>query len=233
VDDEPAVLGLVKKTIENSSGSYEVLTCLGAKEALDILDRESIDCLITDIIMSGMSGYDLIKTLRANNSYADIPILVLTRKRNKADVEKALEIGATDYIVKPIDSPILLDKIDICLKRKIENRQVFSYFLGHNQGDATLNVPCKIVSISETSLILRSHFLFTMRVPFRIQSPIFVQIGIEVPLLRLLHCNMIDQMLEPNEPPYEARFAMVGMKETELSKLRAWVQKMETSKSRG
>ncbi len=79
------------------------------QEALDIFNSEPFDIVITDLQMPVMSGYEMVKRIREVDK--DIPIIVTTAYAMAGDKEKALEIGATDYISKPIQSYLLLRSV--------------------------------------------------------------------------------------------------------------------------
>ena len=73
----------------------------GVKEALDILNKERIDAVITDISMPGKDGVDLLHSIRKGNRTIDIPVVILTCLNDQKLKRKALELGATDLLNKP------------------------------------------------------------------------------------------------------------------------------------
>ena len=95
-----------------------VFTAKNGQEALDFLaENPGIDILLTDIMMPGMDGYELIQKVRAQDKYARLPILALTAKAMKADRERCMEVGATDYLSKPINIDRLLSTLRVWLYR--------------------------------------------------------------------------------------------------------------------
>src|SRR6185312_14457496 len=86
------------------------------EDALRLLSQKKFDLVITDAMMPKMTGLDLVRTIRRNPSFQHLPILMLTRKSDRSDVQKALEAGITDYVLKPIDEHLLLDKVTLSLK---------------------------------------------------------------------------------------------------------------------
>lgn len=84
---------------------YDVKDAADGKEALKVLEENSVDLIITDINMPNMDGYELIQAVRANESTKDIPILVMSVFDQGEHVEKARALGATDYIVKGTRTP--------------------------------------------------------------------------------------------------------------------------------
>ncbi|HIT90619.1 MAG TPA: response regulator transcription factor [Candidatus Merdenecus merdavium] len=93
-----------------------------AQKALDILDRQHIDLMITDIMMPGMDGYSLTRQLR--DSGYDFPILMITAKETIQDKREGFNIGADDYMVKPVDGEELILRVKALLRRaKIVNER--------------------------------------------------------------------------------------------------------------
>lgn len=88
-------------------------------EALDILkEDQNLDLIIMDIMMPAMDGYETMRRIRKMATYMDHPIIALTAKAMKGDREKSLEAGASDYIMKPVDTEQLLSLIKVWLFRR-------------------------------------------------------------------------------------------------------------------
>ena len=95
-----------------------VFTAKNGEEALDFLaENNGIDILLTDVMMPGMDGYELIQRVRAQEKYARLPILALTAKVMKADRERCMEVGASDYLSKPVNVDRLLSTMRVWLYR--------------------------------------------------------------------------------------------------------------------
>ncbi len=101
---------------------YTPILAANAQEALDILDRQHIDLMITDIMMPGMDGYSLTEQLRETGH--DFPILMVTAKETIKDKRKGFIVGTDDYMVKPIDEEELILRVKALLRRaKIVNER--------------------------------------------------------------------------------------------------------------
>jgi len=97
----------------------QVQIAQNATKALEMLEQNlEISLLLTDIMMPGMDGYELIRTLRAQPRYKKLPILALTAKAMKGDREKCLEAGASDYLSKPIDPERLFSMLRVWLSKE-------------------------------------------------------------------------------------------------------------------
>ena len=101
VEDSPLLLALAKRMI--SSLAVNIICANNGREAWEVIDRQTIDILVTDIIMPEMTGFDLIVKLRADHRFKDVFILVMTSLDQVADKVRALSSGANDYVVKPLE----------------------------------------------------------------------------------------------------------------------------------
>jgi len=99
VDDSESIREVVSFTLGNEG--YKVLVGVDGEDALKYLDGRSIDLIITDLHMPKMDGIELIKNVRAMESYKRIPILFLTTESQVSKKMEAKEAGATGWIIKP------------------------------------------------------------------------------------------------------------------------------------
>jgi CheY-like chemotaxis protein len=226
IDDDPSELKLVRHLLTRAR--YQVATSPSGPEGLQRLDSERYDCVITDAIMPSMSGYELVKAIRRDPKHANLPVLMLTRKRHRQDVKRAVEVGVTDYVLKPIDEHLLLDKVELCLQRGGGTRHVFECAIHGSQGDALASFEARISSLSESDLTIRVPFALPAEAAIQLTARLFDEIGIGVPLLRLARCvpATTDTPAE-RALPFEARYVFVGIAEAELQKIRTWIQRQE------
>ena len=98
VDDEPLNLKLAAQTLKES---YTVHVARSGEEALEYLKTRTVDLILLDIVMKGMSGFEVAEVLRSTPSTASIPIIYLTADSTSQTVVKAFKSGAVDYITKP------------------------------------------------------------------------------------------------------------------------------------
>jgi len=114
VDDLPANRDLMVRRLERSG--FQVLSAASGPEALELVRRGNVDMVLLDIMMPGMTGLDVLRTLRATRSSASLPVLMVTAKTDSEDVVEALSLGANDYITKPVDYPVALARIETHLR---------------------------------------------------------------------------------------------------------------------
>ncbi|MBI4829739.1 MAG: response regulator [Nitrospinae bacterium] len=119
VDDNEDNVFLLESII--SAQGFKVVTAHGGREALDLAieRRLDLDLLITDLMMPGVDGMEVTRALKANPRTRHIPIILLTAKqRERGDVARGLDMGAEDYLTKPIDAMELLARVRSALRQK-------------------------------------------------------------------------------------------------------------------
>lgn len=109
VDDIPTNTLLIKTLLKGRN--YEVLCAHSGAQALQIAEERKPELVLLDIMMPEMDGYEVLARLRSSESTKDIKVVMLSAISNKADIDKAMEIGADDYLVKPILAPKLYEAI--------------------------------------------------------------------------------------------------------------------------
>ncbi len=105
VDDDPVFLEIMEGTLRNL-GFDEIVSALSADQALNVATSGAFspDCFLVDIQMPGKNGIDLVRELRAIETYRQTPIVMVTRMSDKAYIDDAFTAGATDYVTKPLDN---------------------------------------------------------------------------------------------------------------------------------
>ncbi len=98
-----------------TKNNYEPLEAEDGEQALDIIDKNHIDLIITDIMMPNMDGFELTRELRDANYM--LPILFVTAKESIDDKKKGFLIGADDYMVKPVDMDEMVLRVGVLLRR--------------------------------------------------------------------------------------------------------------------
>jgi CheY-like chemotaxis protein len=116
VDDNEANLDMLSRRLEKSG--FTVFVAPDGPSALDIVERKSVDLVLLDIMMPGMTGIDVLKVLRATHSAAELPVIMATAKTESDDVVEALSLGANDYVTKPIDFPVVLARVQAHLRTR-------------------------------------------------------------------------------------------------------------------
>ena len=109
VDDEPELIEMVKLRLE--ANGYEVITAGDGLEALDKARSENPCLILLDLMLPKMDGYRVCRTLKFDQKYKDISIIIFTARAQESDEKLSKEVGADAYITKPFEPQKLLDKI--------------------------------------------------------------------------------------------------------------------------
>ncbi len=118
VDDSSTVRKLIINILKGAD--YETVEAVDGVDALEKLAQEDIDLIIADLNMPRMNGLELIRTIRKDPVYADIPIVMLTTEGSEEDKKRGFEAGANVYLVKPAPPSLILYKIGSLLGAKAE-----------------------------------------------------------------------------------------------------------------
>lgn len=117
VVDDVDSMRKVTKSILMVAEYTNVAQATDGVEALELLQDEIFDLIICDWEMPNMDGLELLIEIKKNERLKDIPLLMLTSNTEKAKVNVAINAGASDYVIKPIQPSVLLEKIDNCLSK--------------------------------------------------------------------------------------------------------------------
>ncbi len=109
VDDDPTILMITQLILKKAS--YNVICAKSGLEGLACLSQHSVDLILLDILMPFMDGLETLKKIREDPGLEKLPVLFLTGEADLETVKKAKDLGASDYILKPIKQDFLLSKL--------------------------------------------------------------------------------------------------------------------------
>ena len=115
VDDEPDITALVAYHL--AKASYRVLTAGNGRDALRAAREERPDLIVLDLMLPGLTGYEVLAELRRQDETKDIGVIVLTARKEEPDRIKGLSLGADDYLPKPFSPPELVLRVGAVLRR--------------------------------------------------------------------------------------------------------------------
>jgi two-component system chemotaxis response regulator CheY len=101
VDDSMSVRKFIALSLK--SGGYRVISAVDGMDALEILPKEKVDLVITDLNMPNVDGFELVRTIRQNTTYSELPIIILSSLADAQYIERGMQAGANSYIVKPFN----------------------------------------------------------------------------------------------------------------------------------
>lgn len=123
VDDEPDILEFLKYNLEKAG--YQVVVGHNGKEAIKLLEHHP-DLIILDIMMPEIDGFEVYEKIKLHKEYNQIPVIFLTAKSGESDEIKGLQIGASDYIQKPISPKKLLARVELNLRKSGKSEKIIT-----------------------------------------------------------------------------------------------------------
>ena len=115
VEDERDIAALVAYHL--TKAGYRVRTAEGGNEALEAVSAERPDLVLLDLMLPGFSGYEVLAEIRRRPELTEVPVIVLTARREESDRIKGLELGADDYLTKPFSPRELVLRVSAVLRR--------------------------------------------------------------------------------------------------------------------
>jgi DNA-binding response OmpR family regulator len=113
VDDEPAILRIIHLSLRVLG--YDVITCAGGEEALNLVETRKPDVMLLDVLMPGMDGFETLEKLRI---FSDLPVIVFSA--HSSSREKAMSLGADDFITKPFTPGDMANAIQEVLRSRVK-----------------------------------------------------------------------------------------------------------------
>lgn len=115
VEDEPDIAALVAYQLAHAG--YQVRTASTGGEAIRTVEADPPDLVVLDLMLPGIAGLEVLRTLRSRDETKNLPVVVLTARRDEEDRIKGLELGADDYVTKPFNHLELLARVKAVLRR--------------------------------------------------------------------------------------------------------------------
>lgn len=215
VEDDEIQLMLMEALLREAN--LDFVSVRDGHSALDKLENEKFNLVISDVNMPGISGFNLVKTVRNIDRLKDIPFIFVTGRREKSDVERAIASGVDDYVVKPIDRDMLLAKIESLVSKK---GKVYSFSERPLRSDASLTLKFKIDGLSEQAIQFVSQVPLPMNFKLKIAADLFEEIGIAPPRLRVTSSEAESAGIVNS---YRVRASFVGLNEREMGAIRKWI----------
>lgn len=150
VDDEPLTMEVVKVFLEDA-GYRNFILVEDSVQAMTELERHRPDVLLLDVVMPKVSGFDILRQLRATSEFAHLPVIILTSSSDAETKLQALDIGATDFLAKPVDPSELALRVRNTLAVKAYQDQLAYY-------DGVTGLPNKVLFLDQLNWALqRAH----------------------------------------------------------------------------
>lgn len=116
VEDEDDIAELIRYNLHKES--WDVVVATNGEKAVEVARRERPDLVLLDLMLPGMSGLEVCRTLKSDSTTSGIPIVMVTARGEESDVVSGLELGAEDYVTKPFAIKVLLARVRAVLRRR-------------------------------------------------------------------------------------------------------------------
>lgn len=120
VDDSTTNVVLLEAILDEKG--YQIETALNAKEAYVIIENESPDLILLDLLMPKISGFDFLQEIRKNEKTKNTPVIVVSALTDEENVEKIMKMGAIDFVKKPIDLQYLVERVESVLEKTVNTK---------------------------------------------------------------------------------------------------------------
>ena len=115
VDDDPLICKLIRSALEKNG--HAAIQCASGEEALESLQKYAVDAVILDVVLPNMDGLDVLKWIRNHPSHQKLPVIMLTCKNSEIETVLGLEMGADDYLSKPVRYHELIARLKNAFRR--------------------------------------------------------------------------------------------------------------------
>ncbi len=115
VDDEEDILELVQYNLEREG--YNTLCATSGEQALRMIDSDDIDLMVLDLMLPGINGLEVARSIKRDPMKTHLPIVMLTAKGEETDIVTGLELGADDYVTKPFSPKVLVARIRAVIRK--------------------------------------------------------------------------------------------------------------------
>lgn len=213
-DDQPTRL-LLQAMLKQAG--YLPVTSPSAYEALDLVHKHAFDLILLDIMMPEMNGFDFLKRIKSSEKVRDIPVIMLSAKDDKASIQKAMSLGAADYIVKPPQKDVVCKKLENILGGHPRFAEV--EFKNPKDPDSLVEImhTARVISIGESGLVINSPIPMLRLEDQDLDIPIFKKLGIKDAKLNIV------SSVEDEKGHYTIYFTYFGMSDNDVEKIRNWV----------
>ncbi len=213
-DDEPTRL-LLQALLKQAG--YLPVTSPSAFEALDLVHKHAFDLILLDIMMPEMNGFDFLKRIKSSDKVKDIPVVMLSSKDDKTSIQKAMSLGAIDYIVKPPQKDVVCKKLENILGGHPRFAEVEFKDLKDPDSLVEIMHTARVISIGESGLVIKSPIPIIRLEDQDLEIPIFRKLGIKDAKLNIV------SSVEDDKGHHTIYFTYFGMSDDDVEKIRNWV----------
>ncbi len=216
VDDDLDILRMAESVL--GGAGHTVFVAEDAMRAIDWLNHIDFDLLLSDANMPHYSGFELITTIKKDTKFKDLAIAMLTGLRDRKDVERAVKIGVDDYIVKPLDPMLLVQKVNSLFEKRPPHQYPEIHLNGSKLQDGSLKRSIVVESVSELGVRILSELPVRPGMMLDITAEFFTALEVTPPPMKVLNVE-----LDKKTGNYRAQLIFLGAREAFLQKIRRWL----------
>lgn len=221
VDDDQDILTFAKALLLSPRASLsgvnlDVMTVDNPVTALDRAREQEFDLIITDANMKPHSGFELVRLLRQLPTAATTPIAMLTGRREKRDVERAVQLGVQAYLVKPLDPAAFIEKVDELLDKRQQAKRAVRFAVVQLDEPAQGECYFRLKALTDNGGVLEADIRPRKGLKLQLKSPVLEQLG-----FMHLPIEVIDA--QDKDGGWEVRFVFHALEERQLQRLRAFI----------
>lgn len=216
VDDDPDILKMAEAVL--GASGHTVFTAEDAVRGMEWLNHIEFDLLLSDVNMPVYSGFEFVTTVRNIERFKGMPIAMLTGLRERKDVERAVKSGVDDYIVKPLDPLILIQKVNSLFEKRPPLTYPEINLVGNALGQATIKRNVTVEAVSELGVKVTTEVPLKAGMTVDIQCDFFRELEAQCPPLKVLNAET-----DPKTGITRAQLIFLGANEALLQKIRRWL----------
>lgn len=225
VDDDPDIRRLVKKVLETQKQHFQLVVVDNGLTALDELKATHYDVLISDANMPHFSGFDLIRSVNKSGLAPNMAIAMLTGRREKEDIQQAIQLKVDDYIVKPIDPTLLIDKVHKLAQKKAKPLKHKKALKKRTSLQASVEAHFEITELTPQGCTATCALPLTVGAELFFYCEEFEHIEMDIPLVRVVAC----QSHHSNKGQYSIQVEFLEMTDPTLDQLKDYIRRTDTA----
>lgn len=216
IDDDEVVRTLLKRVL--TTAGYHVEECSGVKEALAALIQSHPHLIILDLNMPERDGFDFLRIRQKTSVLGAIPLLVLSGTKKSNEIQLALELGADQFVEKPFESRMIIQKIKYIFNR---DEKAFYKFSPHERAQVRGEIQATIVESSTGNLKVDSQVRFRSGKPLTLYPETITEFG-----LKPFVCRVENKFVEIQDGFFRAVIAPTGFDSDEKKLFEKWQRKI-------
>ncbi len=215
VDDDTDMLKLLNKVL--TAAGFNVLLADNVADAKKILSAEAPHVVLSDLHMEPENGFQFIQSIRSQKQFKALPILVLSALNDFQSVKKAIALGVNDYVIKPLQAPMLLRK----LRKALLNKDFVRWDIPEGEEPVVEIVfDADVSAIGETGCYLKGPFKITSGKEIKILSPDFISLELD-----RIHHRASNFLKVYQSGGFINDITFIGISESSASKIRQFTAK--------